>query len=95
MVLGPYSAVLLSVSRVPKVMADDKLVPKVLNKLHPKYKSPYISILFCSVVVSLMTVWTFEELLIIDITLYGAALFLEFIALIVLRIKSSGRTQAF
>ena len=93
--LGLYSAVLLSVSRVPQVMADDKLVPKVLNKLHPKYKSPYVSILFCSVVVSLMTVWTFEELLIIDITLYGAALFLEFIALIVLRIKAPDEHRPF
>ena len=93
--LGLYSAVLLSVSRVPKVMADDKLVPAVLNKLHPKYQSPYVSILFCSVIVSLMTVWTFEELLIIDITLYGAALFLEFVALIVLRIKAPDEHRPF
>ncbi len=93
--LGLYSAVLLSVSRVPKVMADDKLVPPILNKLHPKYKSPYVSILFCSVVVSLMTVWTFEELLIIDITLYGAALFLEFVALIVLRVKAPDEHRPF
>ncbi|MBC7913034.1 MAG: APC family permease [Pyrinomonadaceae bacterium] len=93
--LGLYSAVLLSVSRVPQVMADDKLVPVVLNKLHSKHKTPYISILFCSVVVSLMTIWTFEELLIIDITLYGAALFLEFIALIVLRIKAPDEHRPF
>ena len=66
-------------------MSDDRLLPAVLNKLHPKYKSPYVSVLCCSVVVSGMVIWTFGELIIIDITLYGAALFLEYIALIRLR----------
>ena len=51
---GLYSAVLLSVSRIPKVMSDDGMLPKILNALHPKYKSPYVSVLACSVVVSFM-----------------------------------------
>jgi len=85
--LGLYSAVLLSVSRVPKVMADDGLLPQKINKIHLKYKSPYVSILICSAVVSLMILWSFSDLLIIDVTVYGAALFLEFVALIVFRIK--------
>ncbi len=50
--LGLFSAVLLSVSRIPKVMADDGLMPALLHRLHPKFKSPYISILCCAVVVS-------------------------------------------
>jgi amino acid transporter len=83
--LGLFSAVLLSVSRIPKVMADDKLMPSKLHLLHPKFGSPYISIICCAVVVSFMVLWSFGELLIIDITLYGAALFLEYIALIKLR----------
>jgi amino acid transporter len=83
--LGLYSAVLLSVSRIPKVMADDRLLPKRLTALHPRYNSPYISVIACSIVVSFMVLWTFGELIIIDITLYGAALFIEYIALIRLR----------
>lgn len=83
--LGLYSAVLLSVSRIPKVMSDDGMLPSKLNVLHPKYKSPYVSVIACSVVVSFMVLWTFGELIIIDITLYGAALFMEYIALIRLR----------
>jgi amino acid transporter len=83
--LGLYSSVLLSVSRIPKAMSDDRLLPALLNRLHPKFKSPFVSILCCSVVVSGMVVWTFGELLIIDITLYGAALVLEYVALIRLR----------
>ena len=83
--LGLYSAVLLSVSRVPEVMAIDGLLPKKLTRMHRKYNTPYVSIIACSVVVSLLVFWAFEELLVIDITLYGAALSLEFIALIIFR----------
>jgi amino acid transporter len=84
--LGIYSAVLLSVSRVPKVMADDSLLPEWLNKSHSKFGTPYISIIICSLVVSLMVLWTFADLLIIDVTVYGAGLFLEYISLIRLRL---------
>lgn len=83
--LGLFSAVLLAVSRIPEVMSEDKLLPAKLKALHPKYKSPYVSIICCAIVVSGMVFWSFGELLIIDITLYGAALLLEYLALIRLR----------
>ncbi|MBK0378030.1 APC family permease [Mucilaginibacter segetis] len=86
--LGIYAAVLLSVSRVPKAMADDGLLPKRLNILHSRYQTPYISIILCSIVVSFMILWPFAELLIIDVTVYGAGLSLEYISLIKLRITA-------
>jgi len=93
--LGLFSAVLLSVSRVPKVMSDDKLLPKKLHSVHPKFKTPYISIIVCAVIVSVMILWTFADLLIIDITLYGAGLFLEFLSLIMLRKKMANAKRPF
>ena len=93
--LGLFSGVLLSVSRIPKVMADDRLLPQKLHTLHPKYNTPYISIIICAAVVSVMILWTFGDLLIIDVTLYGAALFLEFISLIVFRIKHPDAKRPF
>jgi amino acid transporter len=85
--VGLFSAVLLSVSRVPKVMADDGLMPEKLNKLHSKFQTPYISIIVSALIISLMILWSFTDLIIMDVTLYGAGLFLEFISLIALRIK--------
>jgi len=85
--LGIYAAVLLSVSRVPQVMSEDSLLPARLNKLHSRFQTPYVSIIICSIVVSFMVLWTFADLLIIDVTVYGAGLSLEYIALIKLRIK--------
>jgi amino acid transporter len=84
--LGLFSAVLLSISRVPKVMAEDNLLPQKLHTLHPRYNTPYISIVISAVIVSLMILWTFGDLLVIDITLYGGALLLEFISLVKFRI---------
>ena len=85
--LGIYAAVLLSVSRVPQAMADDRLLPAALHRLHPKFRTPYVSIIICSLVVSLMILWTFSELVIIDVTVYGAGLSLEYISLIKLRLR--------
>ncbi|MEN0055185.1 MAG: APC family permease [Mucilaginibacter sp.] len=93
--LGIYAAVLLSVSRVPQVMSDDDLLPAGLNKLHSKFKTPYISIIICSIVVSFMILWTFADLLIIDVTVYGAGLSLEYISLIKLRIKEPHKQRPF
>ncbi|UAY52004.1 APC family permease [Ferruginibacter albus] len=93
--LGLFSAVLLSVSRVPKVMADDKLLTEKLSALHPRFNTPYISIIVCAVVVSIMIFWSFEELVVIDVTLYGAALSLEFVSLIVLRVKAPNEHRPF
>lgn len=84
--LGLFSAVLLSISRVPRVMAEDNLLPQKLHSLHPRYNTPYISIIISAVIVSLMILWTFGDLLVIDITLYGGALLLEFISLVKFRI---------
>ena len=84
---GLYSAVLLSVSRVPQVMADDQLLPAFLCSLHPRFKTPYISILASSLIVSVLILFTFSDLVIMDIILYGAGLSLEFIALLILRRK--------
>jgi amino acid transporter len=93
--LGIYAAVLLSVSRVPQVMAEDSLLPAHLNKLHSRFQTPYISIIICSAVVSLMILWTFADLLIIDVTVYGAGLSLEYIALIKLRISNPDTPRPF
>jgi amino acid transporter len=84
--LGLFLSMLLSISRVPKAMADDGLLPKQLTRIHPRTNAPYVSILLCAIVVSGMVLWSFDELLIIDVTLYSSGLFLEFIALIRLRI---------
>jgi type 1 glutamine amidotransferase len=93
--MGLYSAVLLSVSRVPQAMAGDNLLPAKLCVLHPRFKTPYISILISSCVVSILILCTFADLITMDIMLYGAGLSLEFITLLVLRVREPSRDRPF
>lgn len=93
--LGLFLSILLAISRVPKAMADDGLLPASLSKVHPKHNVPHVSIVVCALVVSGMVFWEFGDLLIIDVTLYGAALSLEFISLIVLRIRKPELARPF
>ncbi len=93
--LGLFLSILLAISRVPKAMADDGLLPESLSKIHPKHHVPHVSIIVCAIVVSGMVFWEFGDLLIIDVTLYGAALFLEFIALIALRLRKPDMHRPF
>jgi amino acid transporter len=93
--LGLYSAVLLSVSRVPKVMADDRLLPSWLCAEHSRWGTPYISIIASSAVVSILVLFTFSDLVVMDIILYGAGLTLEFITLLIFRRKEPLRHRPF
>jgi amino acid transporter len=83
--LGLFVANLLSVSRLPKAMSDDGSLPPILRRVDRRRGTPYASIIVCAAVVSCMVFWHFEDLLIIDVVLYGSALLLEFLALISLR----------
>jgi amino acid transporter len=93
--MGIFAAVMLSISRIPKAMADDNLFPKWLAKPHKKYQTPYVSILVTATIVSLMDFWSFKELIVIDVILYGAGISLEFISLIVLRYKEPDAHRPF
>ncbi len=93
--LGLYSSVLLSVSRIPKVMSEDKLLPQKLHHIHSKYKTPDLSIIWCTIIVSFLIVLPFTDLIIMDVVIYGAALFLQFIALIFLRINKPNNHRPF
>ncbi len=83
--LGIFCAVMLSVSRVPAVMGKDKLLPPVFIKMHKRYHTPYVSIVVCSAIVSLLVLRPLADLLIMDICLYAAGISLEILSLIRLR----------
>jgi amino acid transporter len=83
--LGIFCAVMLSVSRVPAVMGKDKLLPKLFTREHKKFHTPYVSIIVCACIVSVLILRPLADLFIMDICLYTAGITLEFLALIRLR----------
>ena len=56
---------------------------------------PWVSVVSCSVAWALALGLSFERLISIDLVLYGAALVLEFVSLVVLRVKEPGLTGPF
>ena len=63
------------------------ILPRVFAKLHPRSRAPWVTILVCATGWAMCLGLGFERLVIIDILLYGVSLSLEFVALIVLRIR--------
>jgi amino acid transporter len=92
---GMFNALVMSYSRLPLAMAQDGMLPKIFGKLHPRTRAPWVAIL------ALATCWAmclglgFERLVTLDILLYGGSLALEFVALIVLRIREPHLPRAF
>jgi len=93
--LGIFCAVMLSVSRVPAVMGKDKVLPKLFTRLHPKFQTPYISIIVCASIVSVLVLRPLADLFIMDICLYTAGISLEFVALIKLRKMAADAERPF
>jgi amino acid transporter len=85
--VGLFSALLLSVSRVPFVMGEDGYLPKVLFKTHKKYGTPWVALVISSSIYSIFILGSFQDLVVVDVTVYSFALMLEFVALIVFRYK--------
>ena len=98
--IGLFSALLCTSSRVPYAMAVRRTLPTPLAKLHPRYGTPWVSILINSVGCALLIGWArsvsqadeksdspFVALVQIDLWLYAAALILEFAALVWLRVR--------
>lgn len=80
-----FNALMLSISRLPYVMAADGFLPKAITKRHPKYDTPYVAIILCASIYSFFTLSAFSSLVVIDVIVYSASLLLEFAALIALR----------
>ncbi len=92
--LGAFNALVLSLTRLPPAMAEDGLMPRLLARRWSN-GVPWVSVLACSVGWALALGFTFERLISIDLVLYGAALLLEFAALIILRIREPGMHRPF
>ncbi len=72
-------------TRVPFAMAEDGMMPKFLVKVHPRYGTPWISILFCALVFSVFSLSAFAALVVIDVFLNMLVLMAEFFAMWKLR----------
>ena len=92
---GMFNALVMSYSRLPLAMAQDGMLPKVFGKLHPKSKAPWVAIVVLACFWMPCLLLGFERLVTLDILVYGSSLFLEFLALAVLRFTEPNLKRPF
>lgn len=92
--MAMFNALTLSYARVPAAMANDGLLPSVLAR-RMNNGVPWVAVLACAVAWALALGLNLTRLLELDIMLYGLSLMLEFIALIVLRVREPARARPF
>jgi len=90
-----YQDYLTSGSRPAYAMAEDRLLPKVLTRAHPRYGTPWVSILFLAGLNLVLIIGSFQNLVVIDVFLNMLYYLLIFIAAIRLRQKEPGLERPF
>ncbi|HEY1576553.1 MAG TPA: APC family permease [Terracidiphilus sp.] len=91
---GMFNALTMSYSRLPMAMAEDGMLPQALARRNGR-QVPWVSLLLCGVAWALALNLKFERLISIDLILYGSSLLLEFVALVVLRIREPNLPRPF
>jgi amino acid transporter len=92
--VGMLNSCTMSYTRVPYAMAVDGWLPKSFTNLN-RHGVPWVSVLACAVAWVAALSLGFVKLIELDVAIYGLSLVLEFIALIVLRIKEPNLSRPF
>lgn len=92
---GQFNALLMSYSRLPLAMAKDGLLPRVFCRVSRRTGAPWVAIVACAVLYGACLGIGFDRLITLDILLWGASLVLEFLALVILRVREPGMPRPF
>ena len=93
---GTLNAVMLFTSRIPFALAEQGQLPPVMGRIHPRYRTPHVAIIFSSVVILALTLFnSFISALTISALIRLLLYVITAICLIVLRRRKSQPTPEF
>jgi amino acid transporter len=87
---GLFMTLLLTNSRLPYVLARDGLLPPGLAAVHPVFGTPWTAVTVSAAVYAVFAVFSFKELIVLNIWLYSLSLLVELAAFVWLRISEPG-----
>ena len=90
-----YNSYLASGSRGFFTIADDNLAPKILKKVGKKHGTPYVAILSMGAFNLFFSIFSFEQLVVLDVFMLSFSYVLIYIAAIVFRIKKPDMERPF
>ena len=95
-IFGTLNAIMLSGSRLPYALSVEKQLPGFLSAVHPRFKSPYWSLLFFTLAAIIISVsGSFITSLSIAVIIRILTYFFVCMSLIKLRKKDAGKTDYF
>ncbi|MGH9435418.1 MAG: APC family permease [Terriglobia bacterium] len=90
-----FNSQLLYISRLPYAMARDGWFPGIFSRLSGPAKVPAITLAVACVVAGAFAIFPFTKLVVLDILLYSVEVFLEFLALMALRVNEPAMERPF
>jgi amino acid transporter len=84
---GLFLTLLLTNSRLPYVLARDGLMPAGLAAVHPRFGTPWVAVALSAILYAAFTVFSFKELIVLNVWLYSLSLLVELAAFVRLRVR--------
>ena len=84
---GLFMSLLLTNSRLPYVLARDGLMPSGLAAVHPRFGTPWVAVALSAAIYAAFAVFSFKELIVLNVWLYSLSLLVELAAFLALRVR--------
>jgi len=85
---GLFASLLLTNSRLPYVMARDHVMPRWLGAVDPKFGTPWMAVVVSAALYAAFAVFSFKELIVLNVWLYSLSLLVELAAFVRLRVAA-------
>jgi amino acid transporter len=87
---GLFMSLLLTNSRLPYVLARDHVMPRWLGAVDPTFGTPWTAVVVSAALYAAFAVFSFKELIVLNIWLYSLSLLVELAAFVRLRLSAPG-----
>jgi amino acid transporter len=85
---GLFMSLLLTNSRLPYVLARDHAMPRWLGAVDPRFGTPWTAVVVSAAIYAAFAVFSFKELIVLNIWLYSLSLLVELAAFVRLRVAA-------
>jgi amino acid transporter len=93
--VGLFLSLVLTNSRLPFVLARDHQLPAVLTRIHERYGTPWVAVISSGAVYAGFAVFSFRELIVLNVWLYSLSLLVELAAFVRLRLAEPSLARPF
>jgi amino acid transporter len=87
---GLFMSLLLTNSRLPYILARDGVMPASLAAVHPRFGTPWVAVIVSALLYAAFAVFSFKELIVLNVWLYSLSLLVELAAFVWLRVREPG-----